>query len=128
MTEADECLFCEMFSEGSRVVFTTSDYFVIFDGYPVNKGHVLIIPKEHRPDVFSLEMGEWETLLYTIKRTKEYLDREFHPDGYNIGINCGEAAGQTIPHLHIHVIPRYTGDVENPRGGIRNFKIPLVPY
>ena len=63
-----------------------------------------------------------------LQAVKRRLDEEFHPDGYNIGINCGEAAGQTIPHLHIHVIPRYKGDVENPRGGIRNFKMPLVEY
>jgi diadenosine tetraphosphate (Ap4A) HIT family hydrolase len=56
------------------------------------------------------------------------LDHEHHPDGYNVGVNCGEVAGQTIFHLHIHLIPRYKGDVENPRGGIRNFKKALVPY
>lgn len=128
MTEKNECLFCDALVEGSRVKLDTQYFFVILDEFPVNKGHALIIPKRHQPDVFSFETYEWEILLHTIDRTKEYLDREFHPDGYNIGINCGEAAGQTVQHLHIHMIPRYKGDVENPRGGIRNFKKPLVEY
>lgn len=128
MAETNKCPFCDAFAEGSRVKLSTQYFFVVLDEYPVNKGHALIIPKRHQPDIFSLDMPEWEILLHTIDRTKKYLDQEFHPDGYNIGINCGEAAGQTIPHLHIHVIPRYKGDVENPRGGVRNFKKPLVEY
>lgn len=130
MIKVNECLFCEILSEGSRVQLSTEYFFVILDEYPVNKGHALIIPKWHQPDLFSLDGFQfpWGALGYTIDRTKEYLDGEFHPDGYNIGINCGKAAGQTIEHLHIHIIPRYKGDVKNPRGGIRNFKTPLVKY
>ena len=128
MAETDECPFCDALVDGSRVKLTTQHWFVVLDEYPVNKGHALIVLKRHQPDFFLLTPIEWECLGYTIDWTKNYLDQEFRSDGYNIGINCGEAAGQTIPHLHIHVIPRYKGDVENPRGGIRNFKTPLVPY
>ena len=126
--ETEKCVFCEALIEGSRVVFTTQSFFIIYDQYPVNRGHILIIPKRHVPDVFLLDNFEWEILGYTLDRAKEYLDNKFHPDAYNIGINCGETAGQTVMHAHIHIIPRYNGDVENPRGGIRNFKKPLVEY
>ncbi len=128
MAETDECPFCDALVDGSRVKLTTQHWFVVRDNYPVSMGHSLIIPKRHQPDLFSVNRYEWEALMYAIDQTRDELEQEFHPDGYNIGVNCGEAAGQTIPHLHIHVIPRYKGDVENPRGGIRNFKTPLVPY
>lgn len=87
-----------------------------------------MIPKRHVPDFFGLNIKEWEDLPCIMRRTKMVLDETLHPDGYNISINCGEAAGQTVFHCHIHLIPRYAGDVENPRGGIRNFKKPLVQY
>lgn len=128
MAEKNACLFCDALTEGLRIKLSTQYFFVVLDEYPVNKGHALIIPKRHQPDIFSLDTSEWGELGQTIKYAKAYLDHEFHPDGYNIGINCGEAAGQTIPHLHVHVIPRYKGDMDNPRGGIRNFKTPLVEY
>lgn len=126
--EAEECLFCGVLVEGSRVVLCTEKFFIIYDAFPVSRGHALLIPKRHQADLFSLTAGEWRDLRVAIWRTKEYLDREFKPDGYNIGINCGEAAGQTIFHLHLHVIPRYRGDVGEPRGGIRNLKKSLKEY
>jgi len=79
-------------------------------------------------EIFELTTDEWGNLKVAIQKTKDGLDNLYVPDGYNIGMNCGEVAGQTVLHLHIHVIPRYDGDVENPRGGIRNFKEPLVKY
>jgi diadenosine tetraphosphate (Ap4A) HIT family hydrolase len=126
--EQNNCLFCEVFSEKKRVVFDSEYFFVILDNFPVSKGHALVIPKRHQADIFSVTGGEWGDLSQMLQRTKTYLDNEYKPDGYNIGINCGEAAGQTIFHLHIHIIPRYKGDVEKPRGGIRNFKKPLAEY
>ncbi len=128
MTTPKECVFCEALANGSRVILATFHFFAVFDRYPVNRGHMLIIPKRHHRDIFSMEAGEWLELAPTIYKVRAYLDKEFYPKGYNIGINCGEAAGQTVMHSHIHVIPRYDGDVENPRGGIRNFKPPLVKY
>lgn len=101
---------------------------MILDKFPVNKGHSLVIPKRHCTDIFVLNPEEWMDFPFTIEKTKSMLDREFKPDGYNVGMNCGETAGQTILHAHIHVIPRYRGDGASPQGGIRNFKESLVPY
>jgi len=90
------------------------------DEFPVSPGHSLLISKRHVPELFLLTEEEWNDLFSLINKTKKYLDEKFKPDAYNIGVNSGEVAGQTIFHLHFHVIPRYIGDVENPRGGIRN--------
>ena len=102
--------------------------FAVYDYYPVNKGHVLVIPKRHYASFFDATPDEIKAFNELINKVKDLLDGELNPDGYNIGINIGEAAGQTVFHLHIHIIPRYFGDVENPRGGIRKFKKPLVEY
>jgi len=80
----------------------------------------LIIPFRHFASYFDATREEKLAILELIDRAKEFLDREFKPDGYNIGVNVGEAAGQTIMHVHIHVIPRYAGDTEDPTGGVRN--------
>lgn len=98
-----------------------SDYFfVVFDQYPVSYGHSLIISKELRTDFFELTKSEREDLLRTIDGVKAMLDLTCRPDGYNIGMNCGEVAGQTVMHFHCHVIPRYAGDMANPAGGVRH--------
>jgi diadenosine tetraphosphate (Ap4A) HIT family hydrolase len=123
-----ECLFCKILRENSEILFDTEKFFVIADKFPVSKGHALIVPKHHRVDIFRLESDEWADLSAVIQKTKKHFDGKFHPDGYNIGINSGETAGQTILHLHIHIIPRYKGDVDNPRGGVRNLKKPLKQY
>ena len=90
-----------------------------FDKFPVSPGHTLIIPFCLAETWFDLTKAEQSDVIYLIDKVKEYLDGEYSPDGYNIGMNCGEMAGQTVPHAHIHVIPRYTNDMDNPRGGIR---------
>ncbi len=126
--ESNDCLFCDFQKMGPRTVLDYRYWFMIMDNYPVNKGHALIILKRHYPDIFNLSIREWKELQEIIEDTKMHLDEEFDPDGYNVGVNCGQAAGQTIFHLHIHLIPRYDGDVDNPRGGIRNFKKPLVAH
>lgn len=123
-----KCIFCDIESIKDFIIFDSKYFYVKMDDFPVRKGHVLIFPKRHQTDIFSLDANEWGDLQKVINKTKRHLDKEYMPDGYNIGINCGEAAGQTVFHLHIHVIPRYKGDVENPRGGIRNFLKPLVEY
>lgn len=102
-------------------------FFMIYDGYPVSHGHILIISNEIKGDFFDLSLEEKEDLAYTISLAKKYIDEDKVPDGYNIGMNCGEAAGQTIPHFHCHVIPRYKGDMENPQGGVRHV-IPSKGY
>lgn len=93
--------------------------FAIYDGFPVSKGHVLVVPHRVYANYFESTTAETEALHQLVIEVKKLLDAEFAPDGYNVGINCGEHAGQTIPHVHIHVIPRYKGDMPNPRGGVR---------
>lgn len=89
------------------------------DKYPVNPGHLLIIPKRHVADFFLTTEAEKVALLSLLDEAKHYLDGKHAPAGYNVGINVGEAAGQTIPHVHLHLIPRYHGDMQSPRGGVR---------
>jgi len=113
------CLFCEIGNNSSDILYENDYFYVIYDHFPVTKGHQLIIPKRHIEDYFSLTLEEAQSLHQTILLMKENLSKEFHPDGYNIGVNNGRAAGQSIFHLHIHLIPRYLGDTENPRGGVR---------
>jgi len=91
----------------------------IRDGYPVSQGHTLLIPKRHTASFFDLSVHERNDILELLDRAKLTIDKEFAPQGYNIGINDGLAAGQTVQHLHIHLIPRYTGDLSDPRGGVR---------
>lgn len=119
------CNFCNL-EKGREVVLDTKNFFVILDRAPVNPGHALIISKRHADDLFGLTKEEWGDLQLAIHDTKKYLDKEFGAHAYNVGANCGEIAGQTVMHLHLHVIPRYKGDVKNPRGGIRSFKDPIT--
>jgi len=92
---------------------------VIRDGYPISTGHTLVIPKRHTGSWFETTPEEQSAMLNLLERAKAVLETEFKPDGYNIGINDGPTAGQTVPHLHMHLIPRYKGDQEDPRGGVR---------
>ena len=89
------------------------------DGFPVSMGHTLIIPKRHVGSFFEITDEERADLLVLLNKAKVVIQEEFNPDGYNIGINDGPAAGQTVPHLHLHLIPRYKGDRNDPRGGVR---------
>ncbi len=111
------CAFCCLTDD--RIITETELSLVIRDGYPVSKGHTLIIPKRHVGSFFSLTSDEQMDVLDLLNQSKSKLDSEFAPDGYNIGVNDGVAAGQTIPHLHVHLIPRYKGDQPDPRGGLR---------
>ena len=95
-------------------------FFMIYDGYPVSQGHILIISNEEKLDYFSLNNKERAELSHLIEIAKEIIEKERNPDGYNIGMNCGEAAGQSVMHFHCHVIPRYIGDMDNPKGGVRH--------
>lgn len=120
------CIFCRLVETEILVENDLSEAF--FDKYPVNEGHVLIIPKRHLANLFEATPEEVMSLWKLMEVVKEELNKRFHPDGYNIGLNIGAAAGQTIFHAHIHVIPRYEGDVKDPRGGVRKIKQSLVPY
>ena len=113
------CIFCDIIKEKRHHIHENRLACSFFDSYPVNPGHVLIVPKRHVKDYFELTKEEKNEIDNEIIFLKSKLDDEFHPDGYNIGINNGEAAGQTVFHLHVHLIPRYKHDVENPKGGVR---------
>ena len=89
------------------------------DGYPVSVGHTLILPSRHIGSWFDATDSEQQALFRLLDAAKQMVSSEHHPDGFNIGINDGPAAGQTVPHLHVHLIPRYSGDQQDPRGGVR---------
>ena len=120
MSEADAvrpCPFCTLPPE--RVMASNELGVVIRDAYPVSPGHTLVIPRRHIGSFFDLTPAERDALLALLDDARTALQAEQAPDGYNIGINDGPAAGQTVPHLHIHLIPRYRGDQPDPRGGVR---------
>ncbi|SFT09401.1 HIT family protein [Sphingobacterium wenxiniae] len=103
-----------------RQIGQTKYFFLIYDGFPVSPGHILVISKELRQDYFALTEVEKVDLDNAIRLAKQLIEENHSPDGYNIGMNCGEAAGQTVYHFHCHVIPRYKGDMDDPRGGVRH--------
>ena len=93
--------------------------YVRYDNNSLSKGHVLVIPRRHVASFFDMTAGEKAEVLLLLDRAKDQIAREHSPDGYNIGVNVGRAGGQSRMHVHVHLIPRYTGDVPDPRGGIR---------
>ena len=103
-----------------RILLKGEYFFIIKDGFPVSPGHLLIISNEIKEDYFSLSEAEKLDLPTMIQKAKQLVEEDYKPDGYNIGMNCGESAGQTVMHFHCHVIPRYIGDADNPRGGVRH--------
>lgn len=114
------CVFCNIANaiDKDRIIYEDSTWIAILDNYPVSEGHTLLIPKRHCETFFDLNEVELGTLAATLNVVKIILGK-YTPDGFNIGVNCGEAAGQTVMHCHIHIIPRYKGDCDNPRGGVR---------
>lgn len=113
------CLFCERYAKKDNIIYENKTAFVINDGFPVSKGHCLIITKRHVLDYFQANRLELEDINNAIAYMKKQLDETLNPDGYNIGVNCGKTAGQSIMHLHVHLIPRYEFDCNNPKGGVR---------
>lgn len=113
-----DCIFCRP-SDGRRELAGNDLAVAVLAGFPVSPGHALIVPRRHEPDFFSLTSEEQAAVVTLVNPVQAALDQEFKPDGYNLGVNNGKAAGQTILHTHLHVIPRYAGDVAEPRGGIR---------
>lgn len=111
------CPFCTLPIE--RIVDSSDHAIWIFDGFPVSLGHSLIIPKRHVLSFFDISFEEHLGMIALLNQARDTIEREHHPDGYNIGINDGRAAGQTVSHLHLHLIPRYRNDVADPRGGVR---------
>lgn len=116
-----KCIFCQIAYKEKHVeiVAEFKHCYVMKDQFPVSNGHVLIIPYEHIENWFMAKEEVQIDLIQAMNAMKTRLDAEYNPDGYNIGINCGKTAGQTVMHLHVHLIPRYNGDMEDPRGGVR---------
>jgi diadenosine tetraphosphate (Ap4A) HIT family hydrolase len=112
-----DCPFCNL--DRQRVLLDSYHAVAMYDRFPVSPGHSLIIPKRHIMSFFEANREEQDALLDFVFKMQQILRKERNPDGFNIGINDGEAAGQTVMHLHIHLIPRYHGDTEDPRGGVR---------
>lgn len=116
--EGETCPFCRL-SRKVEIICETATCVAFYDGYPVSQGHALIIPKRHVASYFDLTNHEREAMNVVLQYVKQKVDERYHPDGYNIGINVNEAAGQSVFHVHMHLIPRYKGDVPNPKGGVR---------
>ncbi len=112
-----DCPFCSL--PEHRIIDRNDRAVVVRDAYPVTPGHTLVIPARHVASFFDTTADEREALLSLLDGARAQLQAELRPDGFNIGINDGRAAGQTVGHLHIHLIPRYVGDVSDPRGGVR---------
>lgn len=114
-----ECVFCEQFIPNRNPLFENKLAIAYFDEFPVSKDHTLIITKRHAVTFFDITNEEQIAIIELLNKCKKYIDKKYHPDGYNVGLNCGESAGQSVMHIHMHLIPRYNGDVEDPRGGVR---------
>lgn len=113
-----KCIFCNL--DPNREIIAQNDLaLAFFDAFPVNPGHALIIPKRHVADYFDLTEDEVAAMQALLREVKAIVEKRFNPDGYNIGVNVNAAAGQSVFHVHMHLIPRYKGDVENPKGGVR---------
>ena len=114
---ASPCPFCN--PDPDRVLVEDGLVRVLADGFPVSPGHTLVVPVRHVASFFALTPGEQAAMLAALDKAKCWVDTRHRPDGYNVGLNDGPAAGQTVLHCHVHLIPRYVGDRPDPRGGVR---------
>jgi diadenosine tetraphosphate (Ap4A) HIT family hydrolase len=114
---SEPCVFCTL--PDTRILGENEHVVWILDAYPVSPGHSLVVPKRHVESFFEATTAEREAMLSLLDRAREYVCLNHAPSGYNIGINEGSAAGQTVQHLHVHLIPRFPGDSRDPRGGVR---------
>ncbi|HZM54516.1 MAG TPA: HIT family protein [Acidimicrobiales bacterium] len=114
----DQCPFCQRIEEG-QITASTSLAVAFPDAYPISQGHMLVVPRRHEPEFFDLSPDEQGQMLVLAGDLHNRLVVELGFEGVNLGVNCGEVAGQTIAHAHLHFIPRYRGDVVEPAGGIR---------
>ena len=119
MSKNKDCIFC--IKKDCKIILSNKHFFVIRDtNYPVTKFHTLIVTKRHISDFFDLKNDELNNLNQILKdQKKELLNLDISITGFNIGVNVGKDAGQSIMHCHVHLIPRRSGDVKDPRGGVR---------
>jgi len=123
------CVFCNILeNESQQIIEENKLFFVINDKYPLNEGHVLVIPKRHFVDFFAMNNEEWSSSREILFRTKSMLDKKYNPSGYNIGVNVGHDAGQSVFHAHIHIIPRYPGDIDDPGPEKKKVNMPLFEF
>ncbi|GFO66475.1 HIT family protein [Geomonas limicola] len=120
------CPFCQV--EPAKVLVENEHAIAFLDAFPVTVGHTLVVPRRHVVSFFDATPEEQAALFDLVGRVRELLVAERAPDGFNLGINDGAAAGQTVMHLHLHLIPRYAGDTEDPRGGVRWIMPEKAPY
>ncbi|WP_220668301.1 HIT family protein [Pseudarthrobacter phenanthrenivorans] len=114
------CIFCKVANSEVNAVFRRQlTMYARLDNFPASPGHVEIVPFRHVVSFFDLTQAEVKDLYALAQRIRDWQESQYKPDGYTIGINDGAAAGQTVGHLHMHIIPRWHGDVPNPTGGIR---------
>lgn len=111
------CKFCELIQSGKEVLGETEHFVLLVEISPVSPGHLMIVSKRHATDVFALDT-DWADFGNAVAAAKAHIESEHSPDGYNLGINCGTHAGQTIFHFHCHVIPRYAENNQEPEGGV----------
>lgn len=115
----EDCLFCKWKNEKEKIIIENDLAFARPDEFAVSPGHTLFMTKRHVKDFFETTDEERNAIFELVDKVKEMLDEKYSPTGYNIGMNCGVSAGQSVMHIHVHLIPRYDGDVKNPRGGVR---------
>lgn len=123
-----DCPFCQRLAAHHGLIAATSLCAAFYDTTPLNPGHALVVPRRHEPDFLALTGDEHGDIMRTAAELRALLDQRYRPDGFNLGVNVGDAAGQTIAHAHLHLIPRFTGDVPEPRGGIRWLIPERAPY
>ena len=124
--DQDHCPFCHL--EPSRVTLENDCAVAFPDAFPVTEGHTLVIPKRHVASLFDLPDEEQTAVWRLVAQVRGNLESVLRPDGFTVGVNDGPAAGQTVPHAHVHVIPRRAGDVADPRGGVRWVVPAKAPY
>jgi diadenosine tetraphosphate (Ap4A) HIT family hydrolase len=110
------CIFC---TPNRKILAENANGLAFFDSFPVSRGHALVVPKRHVMTLFEMSEEEYTDCFRLVLALRDLLLARYSPHGFNVGANCGEAAGQSVWHAHIHVIPRYKGDVPDPRGGVR---------
>ena len=118
----ERCIFCHTANE--KLVAENALAQAVYDTYPVSPGHTLIVPRRHAVTIWDLTDEEYAACFELVREAKKILEPRHNPDGFNVGVNCGVFAGQSVMHAHIHLIPRYRGDVADPRGGVRN----IIPH
>ncbi len=116
-TPLKACLFC---APQREIIAHNELAIAVYDSFPVSPGHALVVPRRHAVTIWDLDAAEYEQCFRLVRDIQPLLADKFKPDGFNVGANCGVAAGQSVWHAHIHVIPRFTGDTENPKGGVRH--------